>query len=174
MKMPRHFPHAIDPGWQAQPAHALICKKTFAFSFYYVLIHELYKKILFRCNISNAGKHTNWGQDMGRHTAGPCVIDLQPSAEIQNMMRKMILLCAALSLWAAGNTHAAGTPPIQLAAYQAAPAALAMRLASLQSPEASPRAPAPYEPSTPSLLLVAIVLLSLRMRVRASSEKFSA
>ncbi|PHV17343.1 hypothetical protein CSQ90_08465 [Janthinobacterium sp. BJB303] len=84
----------------------------------------------------------------------------------------MILLGAALSLWAAGNTHAAETrPPMQLAAYQAAPATLPMRLASFQSPDASQRGP--YEPSTQSLLLVAVVLLSLRMRVRASSEKFS-
>ncbi|MGK5044812.1 hypothetical protein ACQ4WP_02790 [Janthinobacterium sp. GB4P2] len=89
------------------------------------------------------------------------------------MMRKMILLGAALSLWAAGNTHAAGTPPIHAATYQAAPATLAMRLASFQSPEGSLHAPTPYEPSTQSLLLVALVLLSLRMRVRASSEKFS-
>ena len=122
---------------------------------------------------STGGKHTHWGQDMGRHTAGPCVIDVQPSAEIDNMMRKMILLGAALSLWAAGNTHAAGTPPIQGASYQTTPATLAMRLASLQSPENIKHAPTPYEPSTQSLLLVAIVLLSLRMRVRASSEKFS-
>lgn len=110
---------------------------------------------------------------MGRHTAGPCVIDVQPSAEIDNMMRKMILLGAALSLWAAGTTHAAGTPPMQAATYQAAPATLAMRLASFQSPQANLSAPEPYEPSTQSLLLVAIVLLSLRVRVGASSEKFS-
>ncbi|MEG1325638.1 MAG: hypothetical protein RSD99_12170 [Janthinobacterium sp.] len=89
-------------------------------------------------------------------------------------MRKMILLAAALSLWAAGNTHAADAPPpIQLAAYQAAPATVAMRQAGFQPPDAAPRAPAPYEPSTQSLLLVAIVLLSLRVRVGASSEKFS-
>ena len=100
--------------------------------------------------------------------------ELQPSAEIQNMMRKMILLCAALSLWAAGNTHAADKPtPIPLAAYQATHAPLAVRLASFQLPDASQRALAPHEPSTHSLLLVAIVLLSLRMRMRASSEKFS-
>lgn len=123
--------------------------------------------------MSSAGKHTNWGQDMGRHTAGPCVIDLQPSAETDNMMRKMILLGAALSLWAAGNMHAADTPPIQVAAYQAAPATLAMQLASFQSPNASRHASGPHEPATHSLLLVAILLLSLRMRARPSSEKFS-
>lgn len=112
---------------------------------------------------------------MGRHTAGPCVIDLQPSAEINNMMRTMILLGAALSLWAAGSTHAAGTPPVQTATYQATPPTLATRLASFQSQDAGLRAPASHEPGTHSLLLVTIVLLSLRMRARAttSSEKFS-
>ncbi|WP_215405068.1 hypothetical protein [Janthinobacterium sp. JC611] len=89
------------------------------------------------------------------------------------MMRKMILLATFLSLWAAGATHAADTPPMQALAYQAAPATLAMRLASFQSPQAGLRAPTPYEPSTQSLLLVAIVLLSLRVRVGARSEKFS-
>ena len=71
------------------------------------------------------------------------------------MMRKMILLGAALSLWIAGNTHAAVTPRIQVPSYQAA------------------RVLEPQEPGTHSLLLVTIMLLSLRMRVRSSSEKFS-
>ena len=113
---------------------------------------------------------------MDRHTADPCAIDLLASAETDYMMRKMILLGAALSLWAAGNTHAAAAPPpIQLAAYQAAPATVAMRQAGFQPPDAAPRARAPYEPSAQSLLLVAIVLLGLRMRASAttSSEKFS-
>ena len=87
----------------------------------------------------------------------------------------MILLGAALSLGAAGSTHAAGTAPVQKASYQAAPATLATRLASFQSQDASLRAPASHEPGTQSLLLVTIVLLSLRMRATAttSSEKFS-
>lgn len=89
------------------------------------------------------------------------------------MMRTMILLGAALSLWAAGNTHAAGTPPLQMAAYQTAPTTLATRLAHFHSPDASRRVPGSHEPGPHSLLLVTIMLLSLRMRVRASSEKFS-
>ncbi|PJJ21671.1 hypothetical protein SAMN05216517_10835 [Janthinobacterium sp. OK676] len=91
------------------------------------------------------------------------------------MMRTMILLGAALSLWAAGNTYAADTQPMQAATYRAAPVTLAMQLASLQSQDASLRAPAQHEPGAHSLLLVTIVLLSLRMRASATtnSEKFS-
>ncbi|EZP34807.1 hypothetical protein JAB6_33530 [Janthinobacterium sp. HH104] len=91
------------------------------------------------------------------------------------MMRTMILLGAALTLWAAGNTQAAETPPVQMAAYQATPPTLATRLASFHSPDASLRVPASHEPGTHSLLLVTIVLLSLRMRASSttSSEKFS-
>lgn len=91
------------------------------------------------------------------------------------MMRTMIWLGAALSLWVAGNTHAAHTQPMRAATYQAAPATLAMQLASLQSQDASLRVPASPEPGAHSLLLVTIVLLSLRMRASAttSSEKFS-
>ena len=90
-------------------------------------------------------------------------------------MRTMILLAAALSLWAAGNTHAAETPPIQMSTSQAATAALATRLAHFHPQDASLRAPASHEPGPHSLLLVTIVLLSLRMRASATtgSEKFS-
>jgi len=88
------------------------------------------------------------------------------------MMRKMILLGAALSLWTAGNLRAADLPrPVPQSAYQGPPAALALRLAGFP-PDASLRVPAPQEPDTQSLLLVAIVLLGLRMRARVPSEKF--
>ena len=99
-------------------------------------------------------------------------INAQPSAEIHNMMKKMILLGAALSLWAAGNTQAADTPPGRYAAYQAIPATLAVRLAIFPPPPAALRIPTPYEPSTHSLLLIAVGLLSLRMHARARNEKF--
>lgn len=89
------------------------------------------------------------------------------------MMRTMILLGAALSLWAAGNTHAADAPPPgRYAAYPAIPAALAVRLAYFQPPHAGLRVPTPYEPSTHSLLLVAVGLLGLRMHARTRNEKF--
>ncbi|NHQ91084.1 hypothetical protein [Janthinobacterium lividum] len=91
------------------------------------------------------------------------------------MMRRMILLGAALSFWAVGNTYAADTQPMQAATYQAAPATPATRLASFQSQDANRRAPGSHEPGTHSLLLVAVMLLSLRMRTSTttSSEKFS-
>ncbi|WP_156894926.1 hypothetical protein [Janthinobacterium sp. 1_2014MBL_MicDiv] len=87
------------------------------------------------------------------------------------MMRTMIVLGAALSLWAAGNAHAADAPPGRYAAYPAIPAALTARLAYFQ-PHADLRVPTPYEPSTHSLLLVAIGLLGLRMQARTRNEKF--
>ena len=101
---------------------------------------------------------------------------IQPSAEIHDTMRKMIMLGAVLSLWTAGNLRAADLPrPVPQSAYQGPPAALALRLAGFPPPAASlrlPALPASQEPDTQSLLLVAIVLLGLRMRARAPSEKF--
>ncbi|WP_219117948.1 hypothetical protein [Janthinobacterium sp. UMAB-56] len=88
------------------------------------------------------------------------------------MMRKMILLGAALSLSVAGNTHAASTSPVQMAAYRAAPSPQAVRLAYFQPPQASLRVPTPQEPRTHSLLLVAIGLLGLRMHSRTRNDKF--
>ena len=91
------------------------------------------------------------------------------------MMRTMILLGAALSLWAAGNTHAAeyvAGSDGGLPGGAAHPRPCAWPVSSRRT--RSLRVPTPHEPRTHSLLLVAIGLLSLRMRTRAPrSEKFS-
>lgn len=89
------------------------------------------------------------------------------------MMRTMILLGVALSFWASANAGAANAQaPIARASYQAAHSR-AVQQASFQAPRSSLRARIPHEPSSYSLLLVAVGLLSLRMRARVSSEKFS-
>lgn len=87
------------------------------------------------------------------------------------MMRTMILLSAALSFWASAHAGAAQAPGTR-SGYQAANSA-AIQLASFQAPRSALRARIPHEPSTYSLLLVAVGLLSLRMHTRVSSEKFS-
>ena len=93
------------------------------------------------------------------------------------MMRTMILL-GALLLGTASNAQAADArqavrqADMQVAA-QPMPARPAVHRASFQTPRVSLRARIQHEPSTYSLLLVAIGLLGLRMRARAPSEKFS-
>lgn len=97
------------------------------------------------------------------------------------MMRTMILL-GALLLGTASSAQAADArqavrqavrqADLQVAA-QAMPARPAVHRASFQTPRVSLRARIQHEPSTYSLLLVAIGLLGLRMRARAPSEKFS-
>ena len=91
------------------------------------------------------------------------------------MMRTMILLGLALALGTAGHAPAAtGTRhAVAQAAHVAAPGGSGVRRASFQPPHASLRTRLPHEPSTYSLLLVAVGLLSLRMRTRVPSEKFS-
>ena len=93
------------------------------------------------------------------------------------MMRTMILLGALLlgtasSAQAADARQAVRQADLQVAA-QAMPARPAVHRASFQTPRVSLRARIQHEPSTYSLLLVAIGLLGLRMRARAPSEKFS-
>ena len=95
------------------------------------------------------------------------------------MMRTMILLGLALALGTAGHAPAAtGTrhavaQAAHVAAHVAPPGGSGVRRASFQPPHASLRTRLPHEPSTYSLLLVAVGLLSLRMRTRVPSEKFS-
>lgn len=105
------------------------------------------------------------------------------SATLDNdyMMRTMLLLGASLAIWSTHHATAAettGTPtgtPSAVArpAYAAAPGGSGLRPANFRPPRGSLRTRMPHEPSTYSLLLVAVGLLSLRMRARVPSEKFS-
>ena len=81
----------------------------------------------------------------------------------------MMLLGVALSFWAgaAQAQQAVARTNYQATSYPA------VQQASFQAPRASLRTQMPHEPSSYSLLLVAVGLLSLRMRARVSSEKFS-
>ena len=89
------------------------------------------------------------------------------------MMRTMILLGAALSFCASTNAGAAHAQTASTrTSYQANNSAV-IQQASFQVPRSQLRARIPHEPSTYSLLLVAVGLLSLRMHTRVNSEKFS-
>ena len=163
---------------EADPAdhavHVLICKKTFAFSIDCVLIHAIYKNISFQWRLAALKLPSDWGQDVDRHAPRHAYSNV--ALDNDYMMRTMILLGSALAICTTGHavastgtgTHAAAAPP----AY-AAPAGSGFRQASFRPPRSSLRTRLPHEPSTYSLLLVAMGLLSLRMRTRVHSEKFT-
>ena len=89
------------------------------------------------------------------------------------MMRTMILLSVAMSFWTSAHASAADAQrPVARANYKTG-SHTGVQHASFQAPRSSLRTRMPYEPSTYSLLLVTVGLLSLRMRARVSSEKFS-